>query len=133
MPKSIQIKVDDLPRVAVLAATAIVYAATSAPHVLGGDTGEFATLYATGGTAHPPGYPLYVLYLRAMQWLPVASPAHGAALATAILGVVAALLVERAARAWGASAGASAMAAALFAFSSSAWILSTEPEAFALN
>ena len=55
-----------------------------------GDNAEFSTLSVTGGVAHPPGYPLYVLYLRAMSWLPGSSGAHTAALATAILGALAA-------------------------------------------
>ncbi|HEY0992715.1 MAG TPA: hypothetical protein VGD80_36930, partial [Kofleriaceae bacterium] len=53
----------------------IVYVAFASPHVVDGDNAEFSTLGALGGRAHPSGYPLYVLWLRAWSWLPV-TPAH---------------------------------------------------------
>jgi hypothetical protein len=118
---------------ALVGAAALAYALTAARHVLGGDNGEFATLYARGGVAHPTGYPLYVLYLRALHWLPAASPAHGAALATALLGVATTLVLHAACRAFGASRGAAAIVVAAHAFSAHAWIASTHAEVFALN
>lgn len=120
-----------LPAVALSAGVA--YALTAARGVLGGDTGELAAVGAHGGVAHPPGYPLYVLWLRLWSWLPAESPAHRAALATAMLGALGVLLVGTAARAWGASRAAATLAAAAFAFAPLAWKLATEPEVFALN
>ncbi len=110
-----------------------IYLATAARHVLGGDNGEFATLYAEGGVAHPSGYPLYTLYLRALSWLPGVSPAHGAALATALLGVAVAAALYTACRAWGASPAGAAFAAVVYATSPRAWGLATEAEVFTLN
>ena len=57
-------------------------------------------LGARGGVAHPSGYPLYVMYLRAMAWLP-GTPAHAAALATALLGAAQIGVLHAACRAWG--------------------------------
>ena len=54
---------------------AVLYVSTASPYVLGDDSGEFSTLYAAGGVAHPSGYPLYALVLRAFSWLPVVTPA----------------------------------------------------------
>ena len=111
----------------------VVYAATSAPQVLGGDSGEFATLAATGGVAHPPGYPLYVLLLRALRWIPALEPAHRASLISALVGAIACGLLYRAARAWGASPIASAIATVTFTFAPLTWHLATCPEVFSLN
>src|SRR5271170_2327386 len=111
----------------------IVYLITCARTVGGGDNGEFALIFAEGGVPHPSGYPLYVLWLRACSWLPATSPAHGAALATAVLGIACAIVVYLAARAWGASAAASASAVAVFAFSARAWIAFSQAEVFGLN
>ncbi len=106
----------------------------TAPHwILGGDNGEFATLYARGGIAHPPGYPSMVLWLRLWHWLPVDTPAHGAALATVVLGVLAVWAVQRACLAWGASTGATAFASAVLAFSPTAWKMGCSAEVFAMN
>ncbi|HEX7840175.1 MAG TPA: DUF2723 domain-containing protein, partial [Kofleriaceae bacterium] len=66
----------------------IAYIAFASPHVVDGDNAEFATLGAIGGRAHPSGYPLYVLWLRMWSWLP-GTPAHAAAIATALLGALA--------------------------------------------
>jgi hypothetical protein len=102
-------------------------------HIVDGDNAEFATLGALGGAAHPPGYPLYVLYLRAMSWLPGASPAHTAALATAILGAASIVVLHAACRAWGARPLAATVACAVFAGAPVVMTLYTEAEVFALN
>src|SRR5262245_12760231 len=82
-----------------------LYAWLAPAYPLGGDTGEFATLGALGGVAHPSGYPAYVLWLRAWSWLP-GSAAQSAAVATAILGAAQVLVLHAAARAWGARSAA---------------------------
>lgn len=117
----------------VLLAAGAAYLLTAARHVLAGDNGEFAALSVTGGVAHPPGYPLYVLYLRCLSWLPAANPAHGAALSTALLGVGTVYLLQRAAAAWGASPLSAALASLWYASSSLAWQLGTHAEVFTLN
>jgi hypothetical protein len=111
----------------------LVYGSTSAQYLCDPDSGEFATLAATGGVAHPPGYPLYVLVLRALRWLPAIEPAHRASLITGLMAAANGPLLFGAARAWGASQVASAIVTASFLFAPLTWQLSTSPEVFALN
>jgi len=112
--------------------TLLLYAVVAPSTILGGDNAEFATLGATGGVAHPSGYPLYVLYLRAFAWLPL-EPAHAAALATALLGALQIGLLFAACRAWGARAGAAAISVAIYAGGPLPLLLHTHAEVFALN
>lgn len=120
-----------LPALVVGLATA-VYALTAAPHILGPDNPELATLLHVGGVAHPSGYPLFVLYLRAMRFLP-GTPAHASALANALMAGLALYLAYRAMRARGASVATSTILLGAHAFSSRAWILATHAEVFAMN
>ena len=117
----------------ILVPVAVLYATTASPYVLGEDNGEFCALYAAGGVAHPSGYPLYTLLLRTFSWLPVATPARGAALVTAGIGLAAVAAAYAACRAWGAGWAASATACILYATAPLAWDLSTKAEVFALN
>jgi len=119
--------------VIVIAAAMVVYPVTAARHVLGGDNGEFALIFAGGGLAHPSGYPLYTLILRCFSWFPGATPAHAAALVTAAIGIATVAVMVVTARRWGAGWPAAAVGAALFAFSSQAWIAATHAEVFALH
>jgi hypothetical protein len=120
-----------LPAIVLLAA--VGYALTAPRWILGGDNGEFSSMYAAGGIAHPPGYPSMVVWLRLWHWLPVDTPAHGAALATVMLGAIAVWTVQRACLAWGASTAATAFASAVYAFSPMAWKMSCHAEVFAMN
>ncbi len=82
-----------------------LYAGTAATTVQGGDAGELMTVAATGGVAHPPGYPLF-------SWL-------------ARLSV---LLVPSGTVAWKASLAASACAAGgVAALHRAVWIETEEP------
>nr|HEX4313174.1 DUF2723 domain-containing protein [Kofleriaceae bacterium] len=110
-----------------------VYAALAPTTIVDGDNAEFASLAALGGRAHPPGYPLYVLWLRATSWLPAASAAHAAALATCVLAALAVVVLHAACRAWGARPGAADAAAAIVAASPLVLQVHTEAEVFALN
>lgn len=110
-----------------------LYLVSATPYLVGADNGEFVILAAQGGRAHPPGYPLYVLYLQAMAGLPAKNPIHAAALATALLGALSVAVVFRAARAWGASDSASLLAAGGLAVSPQFWFLNTHAEAFGPN
>ena len=112
---------------------AVVYGATLAGSVLGGDSGEFATLAAGPGVAHPPGYPLYGMLLRILDFLPVATPMARASALTAAMGVGAAFALFRAALAWGAEPFAAGIAVVLWAFAPITWSLATSPEVFILN
>ena len=115
------------------ACSASLYFLTAATTVEGADNGEFCTLFATGGVAHPSGYPLYTLLLRAFAWMPASTPAHGAALVTAGIGLAAVALLYFACRAWGAEPWAAALGATVFGVSPIAWDLATQAEVFSLN
>ncbi|HEV7554945.1 MAG TPA: DUF2723 domain-containing protein [Kofleriaceae bacterium] len=110
----------------------VVYAWLASPSIVGNDNAEFSTLGAVGGMAHPSGYPIYVLWLRAMSWIP-GTPAHAAAIATAMLGAAAVVVLHAACRAWGARSTAASVAVAVFASAPVVLRLHTEAEAFALN
>lgn len=116
-----------------LVAIGALYAFTSARYVLGGDNGEFVAVAFSNGIAHPPGYPLYVLVLGLARLVPASSPAHAAALVTAIFATLSVGALGWAARGWGASRTASLFAAALYAVTPLAWILGTHAEVFTLN
>ena len=118
---------------AVLGAVLLLYLVTAAPAMVGTDNGEFVVLGAEGGVAHPPGYPLATLYYRAMSWMPGKSAAHGAALATAVLGALAVALVYVAGRGFRASRWGALVAAAFFGLTTEVWVVHTHAEAFALN
>jgi hypothetical protein len=111
----------------------VLYAWLAPTYFVDGDNAEFSTLSAFGGAAHPSGYPAYVLWLRALSWLPGISVAHTAALATAILGVAACAVLHAACRAWGARPAAATFAVALFAAGPVVLRLHTEAEVFAPN
>ena len=106
-----------------MAPTTIVY----------GDNAEFSALGAVGGVAHPSGYPLYILWLRAWSWLPAASPAHAAAMATAILTAIMVLVLHAACRAWGARPLSATLGVGLYAAGPVVLRMLGEAEAFALN
>lgn len=118
---------------AVFALFAVLYVATAATRMLGGDAGEFAVIFADGGSAHPPGYPLYSMYLRAFAWLPFDAPAHGASAATALLGAAAVGFLYAAARAWGCDRLESIFALLTAGLAPHVWLYHTSPEVFALN
>ncbi len=101
--------------------------------MLGGDVGEFATVAVTGGAGHPPGYPLYALYVHAMRWLPGSSPAHAAALSSALLACAAIVALLAACRRWGASTMAGCIAVAAWALAPITWAQATQAEVFAMN
>ncbi len=118
---------------AVALAALVLYVWLAPAYIVDGDNAEFSTLGTTGGVAHPPGYPLYLIVLRALSWLPAESPAHAAALATGIIGALAVLVLHAACRAWGARPTAASVAAALFASGPIVLRFHSEAEAFALN
>ena len=111
----------------------VVYAIAAPTHIVDSDNAEFTTLGAIGGGAHPSGYPLYLLWLRATAWIPGSSPAHTAALATVILSVAQLWLLLAAARAWGATALAAAAAVAIYAAGPFVFRMAIQAEVFALN
>jgi len=61
-----------------------IYLLTLAPSVTFFDSGEFITAVSSLGTAHSPGYPLFVNYAKPFTWLPFGSIAFRVNIATAI-------------------------------------------------
>jgi hypothetical protein len=114
-------------------ATLALYVLIAPAWIVEGDNAELAGLGALGGAAHPTGYPLYVLWLRAWSWLPVHSPAYAAALATCVLTAIEAVLVQAAARAWGARPAAATLVAALIVASPIVLRVQSQAEVFAMN
>lgn len=109
------------------------YLATLHPGVPAGDSGELIAVAATGGVAHPPGYPLWTML--AALWaraIPAGSVAWRldlfSAVTAAAAAAVIALAVRRATRAW----PAALVAAWLWAFSAPAWRNALVAEVFAL-
>jgi len=53
-----------------------IYVATAPRWVIDGDNAELVTIFARGGVAHPPGYPLYTLlghlWIAVLPWGSVA-------------------------------------------------------------
>lgn len=86
-----------LPPLALGLGLLLVYLATLAPGLtwshFGADGGDLITAAATGGVAHPGGYPLYLLVSRLFQFLPFGSLAYRTNLLSALATVAAALLL----------------------------------------
>jgi hypothetical protein len=101
-------------------------------YVLGGDNGEFVALSRAGGVAHPPGYPLYVGYLRLFTGISP-NPAYASGLATVVLGSGQLIGLYAALRAFGYHQYISAMVISFYGTSSLAIYLNTHAEVFALN
>jgi hypothetical protein len=116
----------------VLAVALVLYLGTASAHLGGADNAEFVTIFASGGVAHPSGYPLYCLLLRACAWMP-GGPVLGSSRVTAVIAAFSVATLYRACRAWSASPSASVVATATVALSPVAWRLATEAEVFALN
>ncbi len=62
----------------------LVYLLTLAPSVTFFDSGEFVTAIASLGSAHSPGYPLFISYAKPFTWLPFGNVAFRVNFATAI-------------------------------------------------
>ncbi|MBL6983191.1 MAG: DUF2723 domain-containing protein [Anaerolineales bacterium] len=80
----------------------IVYSLTLAPDLTwanrGADGGDLITAAATGGVAHPPGYPTYLTLARLFQMLPVGTVAFRTNILSMVCGLLAALVVADIAR-----------------------------------
>jgi hypothetical protein len=88
-----------LPPVLVAVSLTGIYLGTLAPGLTwandGSDGGDLITAAATGGVAHPTGYPLYLLLARLIQFLPVGSLAFRTNVMSAIATVLGAVLVYK--------------------------------------
>jgi len=86
-----------LPPIILASTLFIVYLLTMANGLTwansGADGGDLITAAATGGIAHPTGYPVYLLLARVFQLLPVGSLAYRTNLMSAAATVFAAVLI----------------------------------------
>ncbi|HEY6007655.1 MAG TPA: DUF2723 domain-containing protein [Geobacteraceae bacterium] len=67
----------------------LIYLLTLAPSVTFFDSGEFITATYSLGSAHSPGYPLFILYAKPFTWLPFGNIAFRVNIATAVSAAVA--------------------------------------------
>ncbi|MBA3461968.1 MAG: DUF2723 domain-containing protein [Deltaproteobacteria bacterium] len=116
----------------VVLATLGLYLWVAPSTIMTGDNADFAAVGAVGGSAHPSGYPLYVMWLRLWSWLP-GTPAHAAAVATVMLSAAVIFVLHAACRAWGARPLAASIAVALFATAPIVLRIHTEADVFPLN
>lgn len=70
-----------------------LYMLTLAPSVTFFDSGEFITATASLGSAHSPGYPLFLMYAKPFTWLPLGNIAFRINVATAFSSSLACLMV----------------------------------------
>jgi len=100
----------------------------------GGDSGELIAVAATGGVAHPPGYPLYTLLAGLwLRLLPLGEPALRLNLFSAACSAAAAIVLAIAVRRVSRSDAAAVFAAWAWAFASPAFRESLVAEVFPLN
>jgi tetratricopeptide (TPR) repeat protein len=120
----------------------IVYALTLAPSITFGDSGEFVTVAALFGNAHPSGYPLYALYAHLFALIPVGGLAWRINLASAFAAAAAAVVLffilenvfssNAPKKSFWPSASAAA-GALFFAFGYSLWGQALVAEVYSLN
>jgi transmembrane protein TMEM260 (protein O-mannosyltransferase) len=125
---------DRIVAAAVAALTFAVYLLTLYPSVGGGgDPFKFQYLGLVLGTAHPPGYPLYVLLSHLFSRLPIGTPAYRANVMSAAFGCITAGVVYLVCRRLGARRAPSAGAALALAFGRAFWARSVVAEVYTLN
>ena len=118
-----------------------LYYFTLCPGAYVGDSGELITAACTLGVAHPPGYPLFVLFGRLAALFPAGSPALNIGILSALFSAVSASLIfsflrsffVRRSSALFPAAVAGAVVAGFLAFSRTAWAESVHVEVYALN
>ncbi len=124
---------DVLCALAVGALALILYVATLQPD-LGGpeDTPKFQFLGYVLGTAHPPGYPLYVMLSHLFVQLPIGTIAYRANLFSAVMASLAVALAYVVTRQIGARRSAAFTAAAGLATGYSFWTSAVFAEVYSL-
>ena len=124
----------DVWRSAIAAAFAtLIYLLSLAPTVTAEDSGELAGAAATWGVPHPPGFPLWVLLVRAAIALAPMPPALTANAMSAVFAAATVFVVAETARALGASGWAASCGALLLGFGPTFWSQSVIAEVYTLN
>ncbi len=128
----------------VFLAAMVLYAFTAAPDLALVDSAELALAAATGGVAHPPGVPLFLLLGRLFAAIPLDTPARMLNLMSAFFGAAAAgavvlatagtlRLLHRKDDDESGRAGAGLVAGAAFATAYNPWTWSAVTEVYTLN
>jgi len=113
----------------VAGAFALLYVATCARVVQGGDSPEFLIVAATGGVAHPSGYPLFSLLARGFVLaIPFGTVAWKVSVLSAVLGAATLGVLHRAVLRLTGDGVAAVTAAAALGFSVLFWKWSVVPE-----
>ena len=99
----------------------VAYALTLAEGLLRADMGEFQTLAATLGHAHPTGYPVYLLLAKASTAIPFGDIAYRVNLLSALMGAVAVALMVPLGKVLTGRRWVSAVGALALAFSPAFW------------
>ena len=111
-----------------------LYLRTLCPTVYVGDAGEIATAIATGGVAHPPGYPIFSLLGKLFLLLiPVGEPAFRIGCVAAVAGAGAVVGLYSFCREVGASRTGSLVAAAVFGTGYTFWSQCTRVEVYSFH
>ncbi len=122
---------DRWPTVGVGLAALLLYGLTASTTVQGGDAGELLTVAATGGVAHPPGYPLFSALAGWLVAIPLGPVPWRAAMAAGLLAAAGVALVTRAVQLWTGHALAAVAAGGTLALSTLCWRYATVSEVFA--
>lgn len=123
-----------LPAAAVGAVAFAVFVATLAPGLIGiEDTPKFQFIGKVLGTAHNPGYPLYVVLSHAFGWLPVGDIAWRVNLMSAVFAALTAALLQLTLVELGSSGPVSVAAGLGLATGTAFWSTATIAEVYSLN
>jgi hypothetical protein len=127
-------KLDSATAAIVALSAFAVYLATLAPGLIAiEDTPKFQFIGRILGTAHNPGYPLYVLVSYFFGYLPVGTLAYRINLMSAVFGAASCGLLFLSARRLGAGRWAAACAALGFGLGATVWYSSTIAEVYTFN
>jgi len=118
---------------AIFASLGAVYVWSAPRTVTLEDVGLFLVTADSGGIAHPPGYPLYLLVAHAFSALPIESPALRIHLVSMLCGAGAGVALFACGRRLGASHAAAAAAALAFGLSRTFWSQALVAEVYALH
>jgi hypothetical protein len=111
-----------------------VYVATLAPGLIGiTDTPKFQFIGRILGTAHNPGYPLYVMVSHLFGYLPVGTLAYRINLMSAVFGAASCGLLYTCARLLDVSRWVAACIALAFGFGATIWYSATIAEVYTFN
>lgn len=120
-----------------IATLTVCYAVTIAPGLTwangGADGGDLITAAATGGIAHPSGYPLYLLLARAFQLLPIGTLAFRTNLFSAVCTGLAALALQTFLRRQQISSGIALIAGLAFGLAPAIWSQAVISEVYGLQ